>query len=396
MNKIKSQIKQLAKKHAPGMVQLRRTLHQNPEIALREFQTQKIIALKLKDAGCAVNTRIWKTAVVGLLKGKGKGKTIAIRSDMDALPVTEKTGLKFASKNKGMMHACGHDNHMAIVWGAARILGELKNEFNGNVKFIYQPSEENPPGGAKFLIEKGVLRNPKVDMVFGLHVDPTIPAGKFGIYDGAMMAQPDNFDIEIIGKSGHAARPHETVDAIMVAANVVTALQNIASRQVDPVNPVVVTIAAIHGGTTHNVIADNVIIKGTARTMEKKLSARIPKMIEKIIAGVCRTYGASYKIDYDTGYPYLYNHKIVNDIFRKAAADLYGKKAVYEIPDPVLGGEDFAYFGKEVPAAMFRLGTMNKRIGADKPWHHPQFKVDETVIPIAAAHLAYSVLMELG
>jgi amidohydrolase len=395
MKDIKTKIEHLAKKHTPAMIELRRTLHQNPEIAHEESETQKIIALKLKQAGCAVKTNIWENAVVGLLKGQDKGKTIGIRSDMDALPVTEKTGYKFASKNPGKMHACGHDAHMSIVWGVAKILSEIQSELRGNIKFIYQPSEELPPGGSKFLIEKGVLEKPKVDMMFGLHVDPGIPVGKAGFYDGPMMAEPDDFVIEIIGRSGHAARPHETVDAVMVAANVVTALQNISSRQVDPVNPVVLTIGTINGGVATNVIAENVTMKGTVRTLEKNLTKNIKAMIEKIIAGVCRTYGASYRFEFLKGYPNLVNDKRVNDIYRKATADLYGKKAVYEIPDPVLGGEDFAHFAERVPSAMFRLGIGNKRIGADKPWHHPQFKIDENAIPFAAALLAYSIVLGL-
>ncbi|UCC78845.1 MAG: amidohydrolase [Candidatus Zixiibacteriota bacterium] len=396
MKDLKTKIEQLATKYTPAMIEMRRTLHRNPEIAHEESNTQKMIALKLKQAGCMVKTNVWENAVVGLLKGHGKGRTIGIRSDMDALPVTEKTGYKFASKNPGKMHACGHDAHMSIVWGVARILSEIRSELRGNVKFIYQPSEELPPGGSKFLIEKGVLEKPKVDMMFGVHVDPGIPVGKAGFYDGPMMAEPDDFTIEIIGKSGHAARPHETVDAVMVAANVVTALQNISSRQVDPVNPVVLTIGTVNGGVATNVIAENVVMQGTVRTLEKKLNKIIKSMIEKIIAGVCRTYGATYKFDFIKGYPNLVNDKRVNDILRRAAADLYGKKAVYEIPDPVLGGEDFAHYAEKLPSAMFRLGIGNRRIGADKPWHHPQFKLDEKAIPFAAALLAYGVVLAMG
>ncbi|UCE65950.1 MAG: amidohydrolase [Candidatus Zixiibacteriota bacterium] len=393
MKELKTKIEQLAKKHTPAMIELRRTLHQNPEIAHEESETQKMIALRLKQARCTVKTNIWENAVLGLLKGHGKGKTIAIRSDMDALPVTEKTGYRFASKNPGKMHACGHDAHMAIVWGVAKILSEIKDELKGNVKFIYQPAEELPPGGSKFLIEKGVLEKPKVDMMFGVHVDPDIPVGKAGFYDGSMMAEPDDFTIEIIGKSGHAARPHETVDAVVVAANVVTALQNISSRQVDPVNPIVLTIGTINGGVATNIIAESVIMQGTVRMLDKNLARNIKSMIEKIIGGVCRTYGATYTFDFLKGYPNLVNDKRINDIFRKATADLYGKKAIYEIPDPVLGGEDFAHYAQKVPSAMFRLGIGNKQIGADKPWHHPQFKLDESAIPFAAALLAYGVVL---
>jgi amidohydrolase len=391
MKEIKSRIQKLAAKHGPAMIALRRKLHKYPETGLKEFQTQKTIAAKLKEAGCKVNTRIWKTAVVGLLEGKSGGKTIAIRSDMDALPVTEQTGYAFASKNTGKMHACGHDNHMAIVWGSAMILKVLRDELKGNVKFIYQPSEELTPGGAKFLIEKGVLKRPRVDMIFGLHVEPMINVRKIGLLDGAMMAQADDFDLTVIGRSGHAARPNMAIDPVVASAAVVTALQNIASRRVDPLRPVVVTIGAISGGTTYNVIPESVFIKGTARALDPKLVREMPRMIEKIVAGVCRAYGAKYVLDYRRGYPITVNDKRVNDIFRECATELYGKRSIVELRQPVMGGEDFAYFSREVPAAMMRLGVRNPRIGADKPWHHPQFKTDEKAIPYAAALLALAI-----
>lgn len=393
MENLKPIVLKLARKYSREMIELRRRLHQYPETALQEFQTQKAIAAKLREIGCRVNTRFWKTSVVGLLNGNGNRRVIGLRADMDALPVTEDTDYPFRSKNEGRMHACGHDSHMAAVWGAAAILSELKDKIDGSVKLVFQPSEEAPPGGAKHLVEKGVLKNPDVDMMFGLHVDPTIPVGKIGFFDGAMMAQPDDFTIQINGRGGHAARPHETIDSIVVAANVILALQFIASRQVDPVNPVVVTVGQINGGTAFNVIADKVVIRGTARTLERKLNRSIPKMIEKIVSGICRTYGASYNLDYIRGYPFLKNDKKVNDIYRKAAAELFGKKSVLELYEPIMGAEDFAYYSTEVPSAMMRIGVRNKKIGADKPWHHPQFKIDEDVIGIGAALLAYSVIL---
>jgi amidohydrolase len=391
MNEVKTEIVKLSLKYAPDMIRLRRQLHQYPEISLEEYQTQKIIAGKLKDAGLKINSKIWKTAVVGLLKGKEKGKTVGIRSDMDALPITEQTGYSFQSKFPGRMHACGHDVHMATVWGAARILSSLKNELKGSVKFIYQPSEEVHPGGAKPLIKAGVLKKSDVFLMFGLHVDSTIPAGSIGVKDGPMMAQADDFSVEIIGRSGHGARPHETIDAVVVASNVVMALQNISSRQVNPLIPVVVSVGAIHGGTATNVIADRVTLKGTARSLTPELTKALPDMIEKIIWGACETFGASYILRYNRGYPVLFNNTKVNDIYRHSARELFGKKAVTEITYPSMGGEDFAYYAKEVPGAMIRLGVGNKKIGADKPWHHPAFKADEAAIPFGAAILSHAV-----
>ena len=391
MDNIKALILGLAHRHAREMIALRRQLHQYPEISLEEYRTQETIASRLKKAGCKVNTKIWKTAVIGLLEGKRGGETVGIRSDMDALPVVENTGLSYASKSLGRMHACGHDVHMSTVWGAARILSNMKDQLQGSVKFIYQPSEEVHPGGAKPLIDKGVLKRPDVSIMFGLHVDSTVPAGKIGVKDGPMMAQADDFSLEIIGRSGHGARPHETIDSVVVASNVILALQNIASRQVSPLEPVVVSIGAINGGTATNIIAERVILKGTARTLNPVLTKKIPDMIEKIIAGLCGTFGAKYDLRYNRGYPVLYNDKDVNNIYRSSAVGLYGKKAVVELTEPSMGGEDFAYFAKAVPGAMIRLGVGNKKLGADKPWHHSQFKVDEMAIPFGAALLAYAV-----
>jgi amidohydrolase len=396
MDKLKTRILALSEKYRPRMIAMRRKLHQHPETALQEFETQKTIAAALRETGCRVNARIWKTAVVAVLDGRRGGRAVGIRSDMDALPVTERTGYPFTSRNSGRMHACGHDVHMATVWGAARILADMKADLAGSVKFIYQPSEEVHPGGAKPLIDKGVLRKPDVDIMLGLHVDSNISAGAIGVKDGPMMAQADDFALEIIGRPGHGARPHETIDAVVVAANVVTALQNIASRQVSPLQPVVVSIGAIHGGTATNIIAERVQLRGTARTLDPALTTQIPKMIEKIIAGVCTTFGANYELRYNRGYPVLVNDSSVNDVYRQAATGLFGKKAVVQLKEPSMGGEDFAYFARAVPGAMIRLGVGNKMIGADKPWHHPAFKADERAIPFGAAVLAYATYLNLN
>jgi amidohydrolase len=396
MDDLSKKILFLARKHGPEMVALRRRLHEKPETALQEFETQKIIAAALKEIGCKVNTKIWKTAVVGLIQGKKFYKAVGIRSDMDALPVTEQTGYPFASKNPGKMHACGHDIHMSTVWGAAKILNLIKEDLPGAVKLIYQPSEEVHPGGAKPLIEYGVLEKPDISIMFGLHVDSTVPYGAIGVKDGAMMAQADDFTLEVLGRSGHGARPHETIDAVIVAAHIITAIQTISSRQVNPLEPVVVSIGAINGGTATNVIADKVVLRGTARSLNSDLTEKLPKMLEKIIAGICDTFGASYDLRYNRGYPVLLNNKDVNDIFRQSATRLFGLKAVVEIEKPSMGGEDFAYYARAVPGAMIRLGVGNPKIGADKPWHHPAFKADERAIPFGAALLAYAAFKALA
>jgi amidohydrolase len=384
-------IKKLSEKYAPGMVNLRRHLHQIPETALMEFETKKSMASQLKKLGLKVNTDFWRTSLVALLEGKSKLPCVAIRTDMDALPVQEKTGYFFASKNPGCMHACGHDAHMASVWGAAKILNEIKENLGGSVKFICQPSEEEPPGGAGPMITAGVLKNPKVSAIFGLHVDTTIPSGKIGLKDGPLMARVGDFNLTVYGKSGHGARPQETVDSVIVASHLVTALQAIASRQVNPLDPVVVTIGKIEGGTARNIIAEHVTLYGTVRTLDDKIAGKIPGMIKKITSGICNTFGAKYELDYQIGYPVLMNNPEINSILASVTKRMYGRNAIEMIRRPGMGAEDFACYLEEVPGAMFMLGVKNKKIGADKPWHHPEFKLDEKAIPMGAAILAGAV-----
>jgi len=280
---------------------------------------------------------------------------------------------------------------MAIVWGAAKILSEIKSELNGSVKFLYQPSEEEPPGGANPMIAAGALKKPKVSAIFGLHVDPTIKVGKIGLKDGPMMARVDDFNIVVHGRSGHGARPQETVDAVVVASSLITALQSIASRQVNPLDPLVITIGKIKGGKARNVIADEVILHATARSLDKKVAGKIPGMIKKIADGICKAYGAKYEIDFQAGYPVLENVPEINDIFSKVTRNMHGKNTVTLKDRPGMGAEDFACYLQKVPGAMFLLGIQNKKIGADKPWHHPEFKIDEKAIPFAASILAAAV-----
>jgi amidohydrolase len=381
-------IRRLSEQFAPRLVRLRRHLHQYPELALSEYKTAKTIAGELKRIGLGVTTGQYKTSVVGLLQGAYPGKTAAVRADMDALPITEQTNLPFRSRYQGRMHACGHDVNMATVVGAAAILSKLRENMRGNVKFIFQPSEEVHPGGAKFLIEAGVLERPRVGAVFGIHVYTTIPTGQIGVRLGPAMAQSDDFDLTISGVAGHGSSPQEGIDALVCATHVVQALQTISSRRVDPVEPVVVSIGSIHGGEARNVICDRVELKGTVRTLNPKTARRMPKLMSEVIDGVCRSFNAKFKLDYFTGYPILRNNPRVVEIIRSAVSELYSPKAVVEIEHPVMGGEDFAYFLQKVPGAQVCLGARNERIGADKPWHSPQFIADEEAIPIGAATLA--------
>jgi len=386
--RLEEKIKTLSRELFPSLVKLRRELHQYPEIAYTEYKTSGIVARELKKLGLVVKTGIARTGATGLLNKNVKGKTVALRADMDALPVTEMTGLPFKSKNPGKMHACGHDVHMSGVIGAAKILSSLKDELQGKVKFIFQPSEEVTPGGAYPMIKAGVLENPKVNGIFGLHSDSSIPIGKIGVKNGPMMAQADDFDITIIGKGGHGARPQDGIDAIVVASAVIQALQTIPSRRISSLKSVVISVGSIEGGSARNIICDKVVLKGTARTLEKGITEKIPQLLKEIVAGVTKGYGADFELNYYEGYPVLVNNPDMTDLVRDSITNLFGKEALFEIKEPVMGGEDFAYFLKNVPGSFIRLGIRNEKIGAIHPWHHPEWKVDEKAIEIGSALLS--------
>jgi amidohydrolase len=387
-NKTTDRIKALSSRHFAKLVKLRREFHQYPELGYNEFKTAERVAKELKKLGLQVKTGIAKTGVVGVLSGNKKGKTVALRADMDALPITEQTNLPYKSKNKGLMHACGHDAHMACVIGAATILSELKDQLPGNVKFIFQPSEESPPGGAKPMINQGALENPKVSGIFGLHCDSAIPVGKIGIMEGPSMAQADSFDVTIKGVSGHGARPHDGIDAIVVAAQVIQALQTIASRKIDPVQPVVVSVGKIDGGTKRNIICDRVTLEGTSRSLNKEVAKRIPSLLKEIISGVTKSAGASFEFKYSPGYPVLINHPQATELARCTIGRMFGRQAIFEIKKPLMGAEDFAFYLEKVPGSFLRLGIKNPKKKAIYPWHHPQFNIDEDAIKIGASLLA--------
>ncbi len=291
------------------------------------------------------------------------------------------------------MHACGHDMHMASIIGTAKVLSEMKEHLDGTVRFIFQPAEESPPGGATPMIENGALKN--VSMIFGLHVDPQLPLGKVSVRDGVTMASVRDFDIIIKGTGGHAARPHFAVDAIVTAAEVIDSIQKIISRETDPISPTVITFGKISGGTARNVIADEVILTGTARTLSEKAHKEVPKLIKRTVDSICRARGAKAEIKMISNYPLLTNHPTTNRIFKKNYETLFGKGKVLKTPQ-TLGGEDFAQYLQKVPGAMFRLGVMNNKIGANKSWHSPKFKVDEESLIYGTSLLAASVIDYLG
>jgi amidohydrolase len=371
------------------LVKMRRYLHTIPEIAFEERETAAFVAKKLKGLGIETKTGIAKTGVVGILKGKGK-KTVALRADMDALPVTEALKVPYRSKHEGKMHACGHDAHMSMLLGAAEILAKNRDTLKGTVKFIFQPSEESLPGGAKQMIAEGVLKG--VDAIFGLHVDPTIPTGKIGYMEGALMAFTSEFTIVLEGNGGHAAAPEMSVDPIVMASTIIQELQKIPSRWISPKDPVIVTIGAIHGGTTYNIIPDRVEMKGTVRLLKRELVDKVVKKIEKVLQSITSLYGGTYKFQFNKGYPVLVNEKGSTKFAAEVIRKLFGDEHALELDTPLMGGEDFAYYLEKVPGTFLRFGIANKDKGTSFPWHHPSFNVDEDALPYGAALFAQLAL----
>jgi amidohydrolase len=386
----KVKILDLAEELYPAQVKWRRRFHQYPELSNQEFQTSRFIKTEMARYKIKIMPLKMKTGTVGLINHRMK-KAIAIRTDLDALAIQEATSLAFKSKNRGIMHACGHDIHMAVVLGTAILLNKIRESIPAAVKFIFQPSEEMPPGGAAEMIRAGVLKKPPVEMIFGLHTDPSVPTGKIGLRDGPIMASVTDFDITIIGKGGHAARPHIAVDAVVVGAEIINSMQKIVSREINPLKPVVITFGTVEGGTARNVIAEKAVLRGTARTLSPDSLQRIPALIRRTVDGICRARGAKYKLDFIAQYPVLSNHKMTNLIFADACRDLFGKNRIIESPQS-MGGEDFAFFLEKVPGAMFRLGVKNDKIGANKPWHASDFMADERSIFFGTALLSWSVL----
>lgn len=369
-------LKELLKEVFPKVVELRRDFHANPELGYQEVRTAEVIAKTLEGLGITVKKNVAKTGVVGLLDTGKPGPTVALRADIDALPVKDAKKVEYASRVEGVCHACGHDGHTAILLGVAMVLSKLKEEFSGKVKFIFQPCEEHLPGGAKFMIEEGVLEDPRVDNIFGLHLWTNYPIGKVGVKAGALMAAPDSFAIEILGKGGHGSAPHQAIDAVVIAAQVVQALQTIVSRSVDPLDPAVVSVGVMQAGYGFNVIADTAKIIGTVRTFKERTRAVIKKRMEEIVKGITSAFNADYRIEYTEGYPALINDEKVAEFVKKIAEETLGAENVWEA-EPVMGGEDFAYFLQKVPGCFVFLGARNEEKGIVYPHHHPEFDFDE-------------------
>ncbi|TYP53335.1 M20 metallopeptidase family protein [Thermosediminibacter litoriperuensis] len=385
------EIREEVQKIFPKVQALRRDFHAHPELGFEEVRTSKIVAETLKSLGLEVQTGIAKTGVVGLLDTGKPGPTVALRADMDALPVRDAKKVPYASTVEGVCHACGHDGHTAMLLGAAMVLSSLKDTFTGKVKFIFQPCEEILPGGAKFMVEAGVLENPKVDNMFGLHLWTNYPAGTVGLKAGPFMAAVDSFTAEIIGKGGHGSAPHETVDAVVVAAQVVTALQTIVSRSVKPSEPAVVSVGTLQAGYTFNIIADIAKISGTVRSYSEEVRTLIQKRMEEILKGITGAYGADYRFNYTRGYPAVITDEKVTGYARQIAAEVVGAENVIDA-EPVMGSEDFAYYLQKVPGTFAFVGAKNEAKGIVAPHHHPEFDIDEDALAIGVELFASYVL----
>ena len=365
---------------AEQLVLDRRHLHMHPELGFEEVETAKFVAERLRAHGLEVRTGVAKTGVVGLLRGGRPGKTVLLRADMDALPIQEENEVEYKSKNAGVMHACGHDGHTAILLGAARVLSERRGKLAGNVKFVFQPCEERPPGGAIKMIEEGVLEGPKVDAAFGLHLAQTRPAGVVGARPGPIAAAADMFRLEITGKGGHAAYPHLCVDAALVAAHVMVALHQIVSREVKPTEPAVITVGMIQAGTAPNVIPETALLRGTVRTYDRELRQYLARRVEEVAREVARAMRAECVCTYDFGYPAVVNEPAMTDFVREVAREVIGEERLEE-GEQSMGGEDFAYFLEHVPGCFFNLGTRNEERGLIWGHHHPRFDVEEAALP---------------
>ncbi|MBD2055664.1 amidohydrolase [Oculatella sp. FACHB-28] len=362
----------------PRLVEWRRHFHQRPELGFRERLTAEAIAQKLQEWGIEHQTGIAETGIVAIIPGNRPGPVLAIRADMDALPIQELNQVPYRSLHDGVMHACGHDGHTAIALGTAYYLSQHP-DFAGTVKLIFQPAEEGP-GGAKPMVEAGVLKNPDVDAIIGLHLWNNLPLGSLGVRDGAMMAAVELFDCTIKGRGGHGAMPHQTVDSIVVGAQVVNALQTIVSRNVDPLKAGVVTIGSFHAGHARNVIANTAKLQGTVRYFDPGLEGFFEQRMEQIVSGVCQSHGASYELDYKRIYPPVVNNSAIASLVRSVAETVI-ETPLGIVPEcQTMGGEDMSFFLQEVPGCYFFLGAANIERDLAYPHHHPRFDFDETVL----------------
>lgn len=380
-------IKGLAKEYAPAFVEIRRYLHAHPELSYVEFETSKYVQQKLTEYGIPFEVKA-TTGVVGLIKGKNPdSRVVALRADMDALPILEENDVPYKSTNEGVMHACGHDVHTTCLLGAARILSEIRDEWEGTVKLIFQPGEEKNPGGASLLIKEGVLENPAPQCIFGLHVNPQLEVGYLSFRGGRVMASADEIYITVKGKGGHAAAPHLTSDTVLISSHLVVSLQQIISRNNNPLSPSVLSISSIHGGNTTNVIPTEVKLMGTFRAMDEEWRFKAHGLIKKQTEELVKSMGGEADVLIDVGYPTVYNNEALSAKARSIAEEYMGAEWVGET-EIRMGAEDFGYYSQVIPGCFYRLGTANRAKGITLGVHTPKFNIDEAAIEIGMGMMA--------
>jgi len=389
-------IKSLSEAYSQETIELRRHLHANPELSYEEFNTAKFVASRLRSYGIDPQEGIATTGIVALIKGKNPDqKTVALRADMDALPIQEVNNVPYKSTRPGVMHACGHDVHTSSLLGTAKILSEIKDQFEGTVKLIFQPGEEKNPGGASYMIRDGALQNPVPACIIGQHVMPLVPVGKVGFREGMYMASSDEIYLRVIGKGGHGATPELAIDPIVIASHIIIALQQIISRNASPKQPTVLTFGRIIGEGATNIIPNEVNIAGTFRALNEEWRANGLAKIKKMAEAIAEGMGGKCEVKISHGYPYLENNPELTRRIRHAAEQYVGKENVVDI-DLTLGSEDFAYYSHVVPASFYRLGTRNESKGIISYVHTPTFDIDEDALKIGPGLMAWMAVNELS
>ncbi len=389
-------IKSLSEQHSKKVIESRRHLHANPELSYQEYNTVKFVAEKLRSFGIPVKEGIAETGLIAEIKGKNPGdKTIALRADMDALPITEANNVSYKSRVEGVMHACGHDVHTASLLGTARILSLVTDQFTGTVRLLFQPGEEKTPGGASLMIRDGALQNPQPTGIIGQHVFPLLPVGKIGFREGMYMASCDEIYLKIIGKGGHAAAPDLTVDPILIASHIIIALQQVISRNASPKQPTVLSFGTIVGKGATNIIPNEVNIAGTFRAMNEEWRASALDKITRMAESIAEGMGGKCVVEISRGYPYLQNNPELTRRIRKAAEAYVGVENVTDL-DITLGAEDFSYYSQVIPASFYRLGTSNPSKGITSYVHTPTFDIDEDALKLGAGLMAWMAIQELG
>ncbi len=392
---LKTSLQQRSQEIRDEVIDLRRTIHANPELAFEEYETSALVKRYLEKVGIEYDDQVAKTGVVGYVKGKGEGKVIALRADMDALPIIEGNETFYRSRNPGKMHACGHDVHTSSLLGTAKLLQEHKDQFDGTIKLIFQPSEEKLPGGASVMIKEGVLQNPKVGAIFGQHVQPFLDTGRIGVCRGMYMASSDEIHLIIKGKGGHAAQPQSFVDPITIMAQVISTLQTVVSRMADPRVPSVLSFGRVTAAGATNIIPNEVHLEGTYRTMDEAQRDKAHKMIEDIVLGTTRSMGGDADLRIVKGYPVLFNDEELATRSRGWISEYVGEENVEDM-DIWMAAEDFAWYTQEVPGHFYRLGTRNESRGIIHGVHTPKFDIDEDVLGLSTGLMAWLAIQELS